>query len=198
MKYHRGKKNITGTILKMLVCGMLLGMLLPGMVMAESLMPRKSKQTVLQKYVTATQAYNMWRSNPETVAILDVRSPAEYVFVGHAPMAVNIPVESYQWDHSQGDMVSVENKYFERQVSKRFSKDQILLVMCRSGSRAARAVNQLAEMGFSDVYNITDGFEGDKVKDKRSVFKGKRVRNGWKNALLDWTYDLNPALVYKD
>ena len=198
MAYKRAKKNILDTILKMLVGGMLLGMHLPGNVKAESLMPPKSKQTILQKYVTATQAYDMWRNDPGSVAIIDVRSLAEYVFVGHASMAVNIPIISYQWDPSQGVMVSVEHKKFEQQVTDKFKKDQILLVMCRSGSRAAKAVNRLAELGFTDVYNITDGFEGDKVKDKRSVFKGKRVRNGWKNALLDWTYELNPALVYKD
>ena len=72
-----------------------------------------------------------------------------------------------------------------------------ILIMCRSGSRAAVAVNRLAEKGFKDVYNITDGFEGDKVKDKQSVYKGKRLRNGWKNATINWTYDLNPELVYK-
>jgi rhodanese-related sulfurtransferase len=82
-------------------------------------------------------------------------------------------------------------------VARRFSKDQTILVICRSGGRGAEAVNRLANKGFMNVYNITDGFEGDKVKDKRSIFKGKRFRNGWKNGLTDWTYNLDPALVYK-
>ena len=157
----------------------------------------KGKQTVLGKYVTAAEAYNMWLKSPEAVGVLDVRSPAEYFFVGHAPMAVNIPSVFFEWDESLGSMKEVDNIQFESQVSRRFQKNQTILIMCRSGSRAATAVNRLAEKGFKNVYNITDGFEGDKVKDKYSVYKGKRFRNGWKNALTDWTYDLNPELVYK-
>lgn len=34
--------------------------------------------------------------------------------------------------------------------------------MCRSGGRSAAAVNLLAGAGFTNVYNITDGMEGDK------------------------------------
>jgi hypothetical protein len=36
---------------------------------------------------------------------------------------------------------------------------------CHSGSRSAFVLNQLAEAGFKTVYNITDGVEGDVVKD---------------------------------
>jgi rhodanese-related sulfurtransferase len=165
---------------------------------AEQMLPRKEKQTVLGKYVTAAEAYDMWLKNHETVVLLDVRSPAEYVFVGHPPMAVNIPVVFYEWDATKGTMNGVDNVQFESQVAKQFKKDQTLLVLCRSGGRAAQAVNRLANSGFVDVYNITDGFEGDKVKDKKSVYTGKRVRNGWKNALLIWTYALNPELAYKN
>ena len=50
------------------------------------------------------------------------------------------------------------------------------------------AVNQLAEAGFTNVYQITDGMEGDSIDDELSVFKGQRLRNGWKNSGLPWTY----------
>lgn len=53
------------------------------------------------------------------------------------------------------------------------------------------AVNLLAEAGFTNVYNITDGFEGDKVKDPGSIYEGKRLRNGWKNSPVPWTYEVN-------
>jgi rhodanese-related sulfurtransferase len=165
---------------------------------AEQRLPKKAKQTVLGKYVTAAGAYEMWLKAPEAVGLLDVRSPSEYVFVGHAPMAVNIPIYFYKWDMTLGDMTEVENVNFESQVAKRFGKNQTLLVMCRSGSRGAKAVNRLADLGFLNVYNITDGFEGDKIKDRRSVYKGKRVRNGWKNTFLNWTYELNPELAFKN
>lgn len=34
--------------------------------------------------------------------------------------------------------------------------------------------------------------EGDLVDDPNSVFFGKRMKNGWKNSGLPWTYDVNP------
>ena len=52
----------------------------------------QARLTSLGLYVTAREAYDMWQADPERVRILDVRTPEEYVFVGHAPMAWNIPV----------------------------------------------------------------------------------------------------------
>ena len=34
----------------------------------------------------------MWKADPERVHLIDVRTPEEYVFVGHAEMARNIPL----------------------------------------------------------------------------------------------------------
>ena len=47
----------------------------------------KEKQTVLGLYVTAKQAYEKWQAEPEKVMILDVRTPEEFLFVGHPAMA---------------------------------------------------------------------------------------------------------------
>ena len=54
------------------------------------------------------------------------------------------------------------------------------------------AVNLLARAGFINVYNITDGVEGDLVKDPNSNFNGQRLVNGWKNSGLPWTYNIEP------
>ncbi len=69
-----------------------------------------------------------------------------------------------------------------------------VLLMCRSGDRSAKAVDMLAAAGFKNVYTVTDGFEGDKVKDPESVFHGKRMRNGWKNS-APWVYDIDPEKI---
>ncbi len=71
-----------------------------------------------------------------------------------------------------------------------------VLVICRSGQRSAPAVDALAEAGFENVCSVIDGVEGDRVRDPESVFNGQRMRNGWKNAGLPWTYDLDPGLMY--
>ena len=51
-----------------------------------------AKQTTLGLYVTAREAYEKWKAAPGRVTILDVRTPEEFMFVGHADMALNVPV----------------------------------------------------------------------------------------------------------
>jgi len=154
----------------------------------------KDKQTTLKLYVTAADAYKKWKANPKKILILDVRTPEEYIFVGHANMAMNIPVvfQTYEWDSEKRDFVSKPNPDFVSQVKKWANPSNTILAMCRSGGRGATSVNLLAKAGFKNVYNIIDGMEGDKVDDPGSIFHGKRMRNGWKNSGLPWAYDLNP------
>jgi rhodanese-related sulfurtransferase len=157
----------------------------------------EEKLTSLGIYVTAAEAYEMWISDPQRINVLDVRTFEEYVLIGHAEMAANIPLAfpAYKWDAGKGNYSVVGNKDFVAHVQARFKPDNTILVMCRSGGRSAMAVNALAKAGFTQVYNIIDGFEGDKVNDPESVHHGKRMRNGWKNS-APWTYDLDPAKVW--
>jgi rhodanese-related sulfurtransferase len=157
----------------------------------------EEKLTVLGLYVTAREAYEMWQAEPERIKVLDVRTFEEYVLIGHAEMAANIPLAfpTYNWDANKGNYSVVGNKDFITHARARFKPDDTILVMCRSGGRSAMAVDGLAKAGFTKVHNIIDGFEGDKVDDPESVHHGKRMRNGWKNS-APWTYALNPALVW--
>jgi rhodanese-related sulfurtransferase len=153
------------------------------------------KQTTLGLYVTAREAYEKWRATPDRVAILDVRTPEEFFFIGHAGMAWNIPVaaQTYQWNAEKKQFPMRPLPDFVARVQKVARPDDTLLVMCRSGGRSALAVNLLAKAGFKNVYNITDGMEGDVVKSPDSVFRGQRLVNGWKNSGLPWTYDVEPT-----
>ena len=155
------------------------------------------KQTKLGLYVTAKEAYEMWLANPEKVKILDVRMPEEYVFVGHPAMAYNIPLVfgTYEWDTEKKMYKLKPNPDFVKECQALFQPDDIILATCRSGGRGAMAVNVLAGAGFTNVYNITDGIEGDEVTDPASLFKGQRLVNGWKNSGIPWTYDINPDLM---
>ena len=49
---------------------------------------------MLGLYVTAKEAYEKWKAEPDKVKIIDVRTPEEYLFVGHPTMAWKIPVPS--------------------------------------------------------------------------------------------------------
>jgi rhodanese-related sulfurtransferase len=156
-----------------------------------------AKQTTLGLYVTAREAYAKWQAAPGKVTILDVRTPEEFMFVGHADMAWNVPVATqlYQWDAEKKQFPMRLLPDFVSRVQTIAKPGDTLLVMCRSGGRSAIAVNQLAAAGFRNVYNITDGMEGDEVEDLDSVFHGQRLVNGWKNSALPWTYDVDPAHV---
>ena len=79
---------------------------------------------------------------------------------------------------------------------KAFVPTDTLLLMCRSGGRSALAVNGLAKAGFTHAYNVTDGFEGDKVDDPESAYHGKRMKNGWKNSGSPWTYEVDLELLW--
>ena len=154
----------------------------------------KEKQTSLGLYLTAREAYDRWRLDPEKSKILDVRTPEEYVFVGHAEMGWLIPLvlQTHQWDPAGRHLLTKPNPDFLAAAKEVFKPFDILMVMCRSGGRGAQAVNLLAKHGFTQAFNVVDGMEGDAVDDPDSVFRGKRLKNGWKNSGLPWSYALNP------
>ena len=151
-------------------------------------------QTKLGLYVTAKEAYDKWQADPENITVLDVRTTEEYLFIGHAPMAWNVPLmsQTHEWDADKRYFKMQPNPAFIAQVKEFAQPSDTILVMCRSGGRSAMAVNKLAEAGFTNVYNITDGMEGDAVKDPESVYQGQRLKNGWKNSGVPWTYKPNP------
>jgi rhodanese-related sulfurtransferase len=153
-----------------------------------------AKQTSLGLYVTAKEAYEKWKTDPGKVMILDVRTPEEYLFVGHPTMAWKIPVAAqvYEWDAGKEQFPMKLLPGFVSRVQSVLKPDDIIQVMCRSGGRSAMAVNLLAKAGFKRVFQIIDGMEGDLVKDAESVFQGQRLKNGWKNSGCPWTYKLTP------
>jgi rhodanese-related sulfurtransferase len=157
------------------------------------------KRTSLGLFLTAAQAYAMWKADPERVSVVDVRTPEEYFFVGHAEMARNVPLLfiEYEWDTEKDEPVVRPNPEFVSRMQSVFGPTDTLLVMCRSGGRSALAVNTLAKAGFDHAYNVIDGFEGDKVDDPTSAFHGKRMKNGWKNSGSPWTYDCDPELIWR-
>ncbi len=156
----------------------------------------KMKQTTVGLYVTAAQAYEMWKAAPDTVKVIDVRTPEEFAFVGHPEMAWNVPFAFVSYQRKGGTFTYAPqmNPAFVAQVKEIAQPTDTLLVTCRSGGRGAMAVNQLAAAGFAKVYNIVDGIEGDTVNDPESVFHGKRMKNGWKNS-APWVYDVDPEKI---
>lgn len=149
---------------------------------------------MLGLYVTAKEAYEKWKAAPDQVKIIDVRTPEEYLFVGHPTMAWKIPVasQSYNWDAEKEQYPMKPLQDFVSRVQTLAKPDDTLMVMCRSGGRSAIAANFLAKAGFKNVYNIVDGMEGDANADSDAVAKAQPLKDGWKNSGCPWTKKLTP------
>jgi len=149
----------------------------------------KEKQTVLGFYLTAKEAYEQWLETPDKVIIIDVRTPEEFLFVGSPTMAWRIPVavQSYKWDAEKKQFPIQPLLDFAPRVQTVANSNDTVFVMCRSGGRSAIAANLLAKAGFTKVYNIIDGMEGDGNGDSTSVAQG-----GWKNSECPWTKKITP------
>ena len=163
----------------------------------------KKKQTKLGLYMTAEQAYKYVDANMDKTLFVDVRTPSELNYLGAAAvMDAHVPtvsMDSTGWNDKKHRYNRKENKNFVSDMDKALkkkglTKSDTVIVMCRSGKRSAKAVNTLADNGYKKVYTVVDGYEGDKVK--KGENKGKRMKNGWKNSGLPWTYSLNKDYMY--
>lgn len=87
--------------------------------------------------ITIEQAKSLIESKPFLI-ILDVRTQEEYDS-GHIEGAILIPVDE------------IENRLDE------LSKNDELLVYCRTGNRSSTAVNILQANGFTKIFHMNDG-----------------------------------------
>ena len=168
------------------------------------------------KSILSIDAYDMLNTIPDTY-LIDVRTRAEYQYVGHPTNAYLFPYmfatnkitkvdEKYEYQLSQ------KNKDFMSEVSKIFRKTDNLLIICRDGKRSALAAKDLLNEGFTKISNIVDGFEGpefptfdDENRDKyyRQLAKRNKVYGfqhrrhyGWQWWGLPWTYEIDLKYIY--
>ncbi|MEX0770294.1 MAG: rhodanese-like domain-containing protein [Balneolaceae bacterium] len=85
------------------------------------------------------QELNRKKLNDESFFLLDVREPFEY-------QISNIEGTLIPLDQLSGRLDEIEDK-----------KNEEVIVMCRSGSRSAKATKFLQEKGFSNVKNLKGG-----------------------------------------
>jgi rhodanese-related sulfurtransferase len=188
--------------------------LILGLVMALSLTPAlagsyqpldvgklpESKLTKLGLYLSAPDAFKMKKDGGAKVVFIDVRTKGEFLFLGTPSVTdMNIPYmeidEPASWDQKNGRYTMAPNSDFVTAVDalmarQKLTKNDPVIVMCRSGDRSSRAANLLQEAGYTKVYSVDDGFEGDMDRD------GRRDVNGWKNAELPWAYKMTESQAY--
>ena len=119
------------------------------------------------KVILSIEAYDMLNTVPDTY-VIDVRTRAEYQFVGHPISAYLFPYmfmtqEFVKKDDTYGFRFDIKNERFVEEIGKIFKKTDNLLIISRDGTRSGLAAKDLAGAGFKNVYNVIDGFEGPDV-----------------------------------
>ena len=163
------------------------------------------KVSKLGLYLTPQQAYDMKKKDAKGVALFDIRTRAEAVYVGMATdVDALVPFVEHQeimsdWDEKRTMYKLEPNQDFVSEIERRLkelglAKDAPVILLCRSGDRSSKAADRLQAAGYTRVYSVAEGFEGDRASDGSK--KGQRVVNGWKNSDLPWSYKLEKGKMY--
>lgn len=133
------------------------------------------------KEVNPPEAYALLQQNDQAV-LVDVRSTMEFEYVGHPPEALHVAIkEPPGWETRDEFVDELKSALQDRFKTDVGLEQRPLLMMCRSGKRSELAANMAAEAGFTDVYNIMEGFEGDKDANGH-----RNTINGWRFHQLPW------------
>jgi rhodanese-related sulfurtransferase len=124
--------------------------------------------------VTPREAYELLAAG--IARLVDVRSPEERKFVGYVPDSLHVA-----W---MTGTAFQRNPRFLRELESKARKDEVLLFLCRSGSRSAAAATAASRAQFRAAYNVVEGFEGELDDQKRRGSNG-----GWRFYGLPWIQD---------
>ena len=162
------------------------------------------KQTSWHLYLTSQEAYEMKQAKGDQVLFVDVRDPIEIMFTGFTDVVdINVPfmlANRNKWNQKKPVFAMERNQDFAPGIARALQtrglgKDTPIILMCRSGgTRGAPSAKALEGQGYTAVYVVVDGFEGGALSSGER--KGWRLKNGWKNAGLPWSYKLNKEKLY--
>lgn len=108
--------------------------------------------------------------------LVDVRTAEELKFVGQVPGSVHVA-----W--AQGTALT-RNPRFVRELEHKVGKDDVILLLCRSGKRSVLAAEAATKAGFRHVFNVLEGFEGE-----LDEYQQRGHADGWRFHRLPWTQD---------
>jgi len=148
------------------------------------------KQTSLEKYLTSKQAYQILSKQPD-ILFIDVRDTIEIARSGHpTPIDAIVPlkIQTSVFDPELGEFILEDNPNFAAEIldvleAENKTREEMIILTCGSGMRSAKAVERLVALGYTDVWHIPDGYDGE---DK----PGLNTQNAWKLAGLPWSHDI--------
>ncbi|HOE40353.1 MAG TPA: rhodanese-like domain-containing protein [Rhodoferax sp.] len=108
--------------------------------------------------------------------LVDVRTTEERKFVGHVPGSLHVAWAS--------GTAMTRNPRFVRELEAKTGKDATVFLLCRSGKRSDLAADAAAKAGFTRVFNVLEGFEGEIDEQRHRGDLG-----GWRSHGLPWVQD---------
>jgi rhodanese-related sulfurtransferase len=126
------------------------------------------------QHLTPLEAAEFLKRTPDAVFV-DVRSEIEFFYVGHPVGAEHVAFqEPPDWN---------VDPHFVAHVKKLVAgvKSRPVVLICRSGRRSVDAGELLERDGFTQVFNVLHGFEGELDE---HMHRGRR--NGWRHDGLPW------------
>ena len=123
--------------------------------------------------LTPQEAHEILRQAPNA-KLVDVRTRAELDWVGRVPGAVEIELQTYPGGRP--------NESFVKELEQQVDKESLVMFICRSGGRSHNAAMMAMQAGYTECFNVLEGFEGDKDAEGHRNSKG-----GWRKTGLPWT-----------
>jgi len=120
--------------------------------------------------LTPTEAYTLMQAGAKLV---DVRTKPELIYVGRVPGSLLV-----EWQTYPGNQLNAD---FLEQLAQVAEPQDTLIFICRSGARSHSTAAAATQAGWSECYNVLEGFEGDK-----DAAQHRNTVGGWRKAGLPW------------
>ena len=119
------------------------------------------------------------QNNPQALFV-DVRSKAEFKYVGYPENSILIPwIDDPDWEPNPE---AFSDAVMQELDSRENLSDTEIILICRSGFRSNEALKCLENKGFTQVSHVASGFEGDlDENDHRGNL------NGWRHDGMPWS-----------
>lgn len=133
------------------------------------------------KTLTPQEAWVLVQENPRAV-LVDVRSNMEYLFVGHPRGAVHVSwIDEPDWNINPHFVTQVRQLMLGGVCFEGDANCAPVILICRSGKRSLEAGKLLVKQGFTEVFNVSEGFEGELDEQHHRSSTG-----GWRHHRLPW------------
>lgn len=127
------------------------------------------------------EAWQLIQDDPRAL-LIDVRSHMEFLFIGHPVGALHIPwIDEPDWNINPRFVPEIRQLVLGGLGVEDNPSEVPILLICRSGKRSREAGELLLSEGFHKVYNIADGFEGERDDNHHRSTLG-----GWRFEGLPW------------